>query len=47
MPNIFINDIKQANHLYINGKFVVPNEFRQILIFLYHNPKLNKKYPGL
>ena len=46
LSNFFINQLKESYHFYIDGTFIVPAEFTQVLIILYYNHKLNKKFPG-
>ena len=45
-PDFFINRIKDSKHIYIDATFVVPQEFLQILILLFYDDKLCKRYPG-
>ena len=46
MSDFFINRLKNAKHFYIDGTFVIPNDFMQVIIILYYDEELNKKYPG-
>ena len=40
-----INKISASPHLYIDGTFVNPNEFSQLLVILYYDREINKKCP--
>ena len=46
MSDFFINRIKDTKHIYIDGTFIVPREFLRILIILFYDDKLCKRYPG-
>ena len=41
-----INKMAVSPHLYIDGTFIMPNEFAQLLVILYYDKEINKKCPG-
>ena len=47
VSDFFINKLIKAEHYYIDGTFIYPSEFKQLLVILYHDKEKNKRYPGL
>ena len=47
ISNYFIKKISQAEHFYIDGTFVYPKGFVQLIVILYYDNKTKKRYPGL
>ena len=42
----FIRKLRAAEHFYIDGTFVFPNGFKQLLVILYKDNNKNKRFPG-
>ena len=47
ISNYFIKKLRNAVHLYIDGTFVYPDEFDQLIIILYRDEESGVRYPGL
>ena len=43
----FIKKLRLATHWYIDGTFVVPPNFKQLIVILYREDFSGKRYPGL
>lgn len=44
--NYFIRKLRESIHYYIDGTFVRPKGFVQMIVFLYYDNKTQKRYPG-
>ena len=47
ISNYFIKKLRESEHYYIDGTFVYPQGFKQLIVLLYYEGKSNKRYPGL
>ena len=47
ISNFFIRKLNQANHWFIDGTFVYPSDFSQLIVILYRDINNGKNYPGL
>ena len=47
ISDYFIKKLNTAKHFYIDGTFVYPKDFKQLIVILYVDENLNKKFPGL
>ena len=47
ISNYFIKKIRESEHYNIDGTFVYPQGFQQLIIILYYDRKSNKRCPGL
>ena len=47
ISNYFIRKLRNAKHLYIDGTFVYPDDFEQLIIILYRDEESGIRYPGL
>ena len=47
ISNYFIRKLRESEHFYIDGTFVYPAGFKQLIIILYYEKKSCKRYPGL
>ena len=47
ISNYFIKKIREAEHIYIDGTFVYPKGFTQLIIILYYDSKADIVCPGL
>ena len=47
VSDFFIKKLIKAEHFYIDGTFIYPSEFKQLLVILYHDREKNKRFPGL
>ena len=47
ISNFFIRKLNQANHWFIDGTFVYPSDFSQLIVILYRDIDNWKNYPGL
>lgn len=45
--NYFIKKLKEAIHWYIDGTWIYPRGFKQLIIILYYDKNSKKRYPGL
>ena len=45
ISDFFINILRNINHIYVDGTFICPNNFAQMLIVLGYDPIVEKKYP--
>ena len=45
--NFFIRKLQNADHWYIDGTWIYPKGFRQLIIILYYDKSSKKRYPGL
>ena len=43
----FIKKLRTATHWYIDGTFIVPPNFKQMIVILYRDDISGKRYPGL
>ena len=46
ISSYFIRKLRAAEHFYIDGTFVFPNGFKQLLVILYKDNNKNKRFPG-
>ena len=47
ISNFFIRKLQSSTHWYVDGTFVYPNEFSQLIVILYRDDILEKRFPGL
>ena len=47
ISNYFINKIFKAEHIYIDGTFLFPPGFIQLIVILYRDENTGIRYPGL
>ena len=47
ISNYFIKKLNQAEHLYIDGTFIFPPGFIQLIVILYRDDNSGVRYPGL
>lgn len=47
VSDFFLKKLIKAEHFYIDGTFIYPSEFKQLLVILYHDREKNKRFPGL
>ena len=47
VSNFFIKKFNSAKHWYVDKTFVHPKIFSQLIIILYKDDKLNRRFPGL
>ena len=47
ISNYFINKISNAEHIYIDGTFLYPSGFNQLIVILYRDDNSGVRYPGL
>lgn len=47
ISNFIIKKLLYSSHYYIDGTFVIPNGFRQLIVILYYDPFSKKRYSGL
>ena len=45
--NYFIKKLRSANHWYIDGTWIYPRGFKQLIIILYYDEIGKKRFPGL
>ena len=46
ISDFFIKKLRDAPHYYIDGTFIYPSGFNQLLVVLYYDENKNKRYPG-
>ena len=47
ISDYFIKKLNKAEHLYIDGTFIYPQDFKQLIVILYLDENINKRMPGL
>ena len=47
ISNYFINKLLEATHIYIDGTFLFPDGFKQLIVILYRDENSGVRYPGL
>ena len=47
ISDYFIKKLNTAKHFYIDGTYVNSKDFKQLIVILYVDENLNKKFPGL
>ena len=47
ISDYFIKKLYSSSHWYIDGTFIYPNSFRQLIVILYYDYILQKKFPVL
>ena len=47
ISNYFTKKLNQAEHLYIDGTFIIPPGFIQLIVILYRDDNSGVRYPGL
>ena len=47
ISDYFIKKLNKASHFYIDGTFIYPPEFKQLIVILYYDDVINKRMPGL
>ena len=47
VSDYFIKKLNKSSHFYIDGTFVYPKGFKQLIVILYYDSDLNKRFPGL
>ena len=46
MSNFFLKKLQKANHFYIDRTFIFPPDFSQLIVLLYFDENIKKRYPG-
>ena len=46
MSNFFLKTLQKTNHFYIDGTFIFPPDFSQLIVLLYFDENIKKRYPG-
>ena len=46
VSNFFIRKLSNSKHWYIDGTFVYPEEFSQLIVILFKDDVLGKRFPG-
>ena len=39
--------LNKSEHYYIDGTFIYPSDFRQMIVILYYDNEKQKRFPGL
>ena len=47
ISDYFIKKLYSSSHWYIDGTFIYQNGFRQLIVILYYDEILQKRFPGL
>ena len=47
ISNYFIRKIRESHHFYIDGTFVYPKVFSQLIVILYYDSSVKKRFPGI
>ena len=47
VSDYFIKKLSQSKHWYIDGTFVYQKGFSQLIVILYYDKILNKRFPGI
>ena len=47
ISNYFNKKLRDREHFYIDGTFLYPRGFKQLIVILYYDNKALKRYPGL
>ena len=47
LSDYFIKKLNTALHFYIEGTFIYPSEFKQLIVILYYDKGINKRMAGL
>ena len=47
VSNFFIRKLNTSKHWYVDGTFVYPKDFSQLIVILYKDENLNRRFPGL
>ena len=47
ISNYFIKKLRDSEHFYIDGTFVFPKGFKQLIVILYYDNKSSRRFPGL
>ena len=47
ISDYFINKLNASKHFYIDVTIVFPNEFKQLIVILFLDENVNKRFPGL
>ena len=47
VSNFFIRKLNNTRHWYVDGTFVYPKDFSQLIVILYKVSNLNRRFPGL
>ena len=47
ISDYFIKKLNKAQHFYIDGTFIFPQDFKQLIVILYLEENINKRMPGL
>ena len=45
--DFYIKKMSESPHFYIDGTFVYPSDFKQLIVILYYDLKFNKRFPGV
>ena len=46
ISDYFINKLNTLKHFYIDGTFVFPKGFKQLIVILFLDENINKRFPG-
>ena len=47
ISDYFIKKLNKSEHYYIDGTFIYPSDFRQMIVILYYDNEKQKRFPGL
>ena len=47
VSDFFIKKLRMSRHFYIDGTFVFPEGFKQLIVILYYDEQTKKRYPGI
>ena len=47
VSDFYIKKLRESKHFYIDGTFVYPKGFKQLIVILYYDQNLEKRYPGV
>ena len=46
LSNFFLKKMQNSKHFYIDGTFIFPSDFSQLIVILYYENNINKRNPG-
>ena len=47
ISDYFIEKLSSSPHYYIDGTFIFPKDFKQLIVILYYDEELRKRFPDL
>ena len=47
ISDYFIKKLNKASHFYIDGTFIYPPDFKQLIVILYYDKVINERMAGL